>query len=424
MNKISHNNQLSIHIKGFQSLEDLNLEIKGVTAIVGDSDKGKSAVVRAIYAVANNSATDSMISWGATALSIEVKRGNNTLIYLRKKGSSSTYTINGVLYKNLGGTTPKEVYDILGVEPIVLSDGSKVFLSVQHQFAPLPILTDSSSVVDQLLSGLGSSEIIAEAIKKAESELQSTKSDIKMYTTRLGVVSEVLQTKEPMKKISEIKSFVELAMSKLSSDTLSFRRMEALEIRYNRVARESRELNEEVTRLTDVLHKLTVIKNLSLLTKSLKVERAPFDMLLSGKSRNSLNTSKEKKNIQNFCESKEVLDNLVRLRNKMDKAVSNRDNLENFVRRKNWLKGEQQTTGKLIELDTSTIAEGKLALGKLSQLENLASRKDSILSLRKAAIEKIESYEATLSKLPVEKICPLIKGPYEKPCLIKLGKST
>ena len=78
----------SIHLKNFQSHKDTLIEFdQGVNVIVGQSDVGKSAILRAIAWVCTNKPSgDEFISSWADSTSIKIKTDNCTVIREKGKG--------------------------------------------------------------------------------------------------------------------------------------------------------------------------------------------------------------------------------------------------------------------------------------------------------------------------------------------------
>ena len=115
----NYNSMLNkLHIKNFQSHKDSLLEFdKGVNVIVGLSDAGKSAIVRAIrWKLRNRPSGNAFQSYWGGKTSVEITTGNNTII--RAKDKQEEYIINDKVLTAFGRNVPEEVSQILNIDEI------------------------------------------------------------------------------------------------------------------------------------------------------------------------------------------------------------------------------------------------------------------------------------------------------------------
>ena len=100
----------SIHIKNFQSHKDTYIEFSnGINILVGQSDSGKSSILRALNWVSNNKPSgDSFRSnWGGdTSVKIVLDDGN---IIERIKDKDNIYKLNDLEFKSFGQDVPEEI---------------------------------------------------------------------------------------------------------------------------------------------------------------------------------------------------------------------------------------------------------------------------------------------------------------------------
>jgi len=99
----------SMHIKNFQSHKDSHLDFHpGVDVIVGPSDSGKTAIIRALrWLVWNRPTGDAVRSWwgGDTEVSLSLPTSSISRI----KGKENQYTLNGLVFKAIGTDVPEEI---------------------------------------------------------------------------------------------------------------------------------------------------------------------------------------------------------------------------------------------------------------------------------------------------------------------------
>ncbi len=103
-------------IKNFQAHEKLDLKLEQITVLVGDSDVGKSAVLRALRWLATNKPGGAeFIKEGTETCHVRLKVGEHTIV--RERGKENTYQIDATKLKSFGTTVPDQVDKLLNVDP-------------------------------------------------------------------------------------------------------------------------------------------------------------------------------------------------------------------------------------------------------------------------------------------------------------------
>lgn len=106
-------------IQNFQCHKALDLELDPtVNVIVGSSDVGKSAVLRALsWLVFNKPAGDTFLRTGARQVSVAVRCSRGTVKRIRGP-HRNVYRVNGKRMKAFGSEPPPEVLDLLRLGPV------------------------------------------------------------------------------------------------------------------------------------------------------------------------------------------------------------------------------------------------------------------------------------------------------------------
>ena len=102
-------------LKNFQKHKALTLKLDPhVTTIVGPSDSGKSAIIRALrWATLNQPRGDSFIRDGAGSTRVTVRIDENKIT--RAKGKKNTYKLNGKTFYAFGAVVPDEISQALNL---------------------------------------------------------------------------------------------------------------------------------------------------------------------------------------------------------------------------------------------------------------------------------------------------------------------
>lgn len=161
-------------IRDFQSIEKLDIECGPITVIHGESDTGKSAVVRALYALAFNDYPKGHVRDGASVSQVVVGLDDGTEIGAVKGATENSYRMHATdiepgaaSWDKVGKDVPAEVASALGWRILELDDGSKFTPSFGLQFDPPFLLTDSPSRRAKVLGSLTNVATLYAAIKEA-----------------------------------------------------------------------------------------------------------------------------------------------------------------------------------------------------------------------------------------------------------------
>lgn len=136
-------------IVNFQSIRQAALDFGPVTVLVGESDAGKSAVLRAIRAVVTSPVGSDFRTQGTGETMVSLELDDAAVTWT--KADSPAYRVDRsggsapALYSGFGRTVPAPVVDLLRLGPLAVGD-EVVWPSVHQQF-DLPFLVGETAAV-------------------------------------------------------------------------------------------------------------------------------------------------------------------------------------------------------------------------------------------------------------------------------------
>lgn len=168
----------SIKATNFQSLQNVEVEFGHFTVIVGASSSGKSALTRAVKAVASNSLDSDYITRGAKVSAVSLKTDVDTVTIEREQGGSSAYKIAKASGKessftSLNRQVPAEVTAALGITPDKKEVAS---INFAGQFDTPYLLKEGSSAVARVLGELTNVSTIFSAVREASKRAKNASS--------------------------------------------------------------------------------------------------------------------------------------------------------------------------------------------------------------------------------------------------------
>jgi len=192
MGKKDRNKILGVKIKNYQSLEGVELKIGGLTLIKGESDIGKSAVVRAINGLVKNSIVKTQIQSNKNATSIEISTEKGSVSIARTRSSSAKYSIkpidgDEVVHTKTGKVVPPEVFDMLGIHPHELDSDVTIITNISSQFGGQFPIDQPSSVISKLLGRISNLNVVFSAIRLINAEDASKRAEQTALETIIGM---------------------------------------------------------------------------------------------------------------------------------------------------------------------------------------------------------------------------------------------
>jgi len=218
---------MRIKIQNFQRIAKADLLAEGLTVITGPSNRGKSALIRAIQATLFGRSGEDFIRHGETTCLVNLELENDKISWAksRKSGGSATLNINGTVYSKLGREGPQPHTEKLGYcELKVREQKIRPQFAAQHD-SPF-LVSESDTVIAELFKVLGRADVVTEAQDNCRKDLKG-----KQQRKDLRTEDQVLQGKkiESLKDVPRIEA--ECRTTKDNLNQLESRRRDNKELR-------------------------------------------------------------------------------------------------------------------------------------------------------------------------------------------------
>lgn len=207
---------MKVKIENFQSIEKVELTVEGFTAIVGRSNIGKSAIVRAIEGAFTNKVGDHYVRDGASFTEVSIESPE---IHLKwKKGSGyNDYEINGEKLESVGRGAPPHIAEA-GFRELEISN-KKINVQIASQFNPIFMIDPSQvsgAIAAEILSDVGRLSEVQTAFRDCSKEKRNLESVIRVREKDLiknekdlKIYSDIENEKEAVTKLKECKEKLE-----------------------------------------------------------------------------------------------------------------------------------------------------------------------------------------------------------------------
>lgn len=179
---------MRIEIEGFQPIRKLQLEIEGLTVIVGTTHSGKSSIIRAIEAALYNAKGNYFIRQGSSFCSVHLNfefQGNKK-DWIWSKGKTAQLEFDGGLWKKLGSSPPSELLDAVGFQEIQIGE-TTIRPHFQRQLSPLFALTEKSTTLFNMLLSFSELHKLPIIRKTISQDINAARIDVKSATQSLEI---------------------------------------------------------------------------------------------------------------------------------------------------------------------------------------------------------------------------------------------
>lgn len=164
-------------VQNFQSLREVDLDLGPFTCIVGPSNSGKSALLRALRALALNVSSPSIVTHGAKTATVEATLADEVRIELERGKAVSTYTVGEVGNPDGDAVYPKSNKGVPDLITQALKLGE---LNFAFQFDRPYLLADPPSKAAQALGELTNVTVIYDAVREANRRRLEVSSRLKV----------------------------------------------------------------------------------------------------------------------------------------------------------------------------------------------------------------------------------------------------
>ena len=176
---------VKIRVRDFQSIEDAEIEVSGLTVITGQNNTGKSAMLRSVHGAFTNARGTKYVRYGKDQCRVDVTFGDGRSLSWEKGEKVNRYTVDGKVLDKVGSGVPLEV-ESFGVVPITAA-GREVWPQFAQQFTGQVFLLDQpGSVLAESVADVTRVGVLNEALRNTQSDKRSLASELKV---RLGDVA-------------------------------------------------------------------------------------------------------------------------------------------------------------------------------------------------------------------------------------------
>lgn len=199
----------NLSIENFQSHEHTSIDFDdNFTTIVGASDQGKSAIIRALkWVLFNEPQGDEFIRAGASEVRVALTLDDGTII-VREKGRKNRYILrqgeNEYVFESFGRGVPQEILNAHGIKSVKLDENMSLRLSLSEQLDGPFLLSESKPTKAKTIGYLSGVNIIDKAIRDVSLEIRQKAAEEKSKREDIARITEELKNFDDLKMLEEL----------------------------------------------------------------------------------------------------------------------------------------------------------------------------------------------------------------------------
>ena len=209
-------------LHNFQQWHKGNIEFKnGLNVITGDTECGKSTLIRAIQSILTGKMPEDYITKGKKDCNVKIIFSDNTVAEWERNNKENIISINNRKFERIGKEVPKEYFDILGKVNLEYGNEKKS-LCISSQFDNHFFITDSDYDKNKILGAICGIDITDDIIYLINKDDREAKTNIKYIDSLLEELSLKLKNIVPVinnrisvqKKLEDLKIKFENSLKK------------------------------------------------------------------------------------------------------------------------------------------------------------------------------------------------------------------
>lgn len=422
----------TIILENFQSHKYTIINFdEGLNVIVGPSDTGKSAIIRAIkWALYNEPSGDYFIRKGEKAAAVTLIFNDNTKIKRYRSNSKNQYILydnlgEEIKYEGFGLGVPKEIIEKIGIEKIYLDSEETNSINLGEQLEGAFLLSEKSSTRASAIGRLIGVNIIDDSLKDTLKDLRNFSIEKKNKDLDIASIGEELKTFDYLEGLNIRLNKLEKIKEKIKFKEKNKEILIKLNLKYIKFRKELKILEFYLEKLDGIDYLEKIINQIELLNRDNKYYNMTKDKIKSYryKIHNNKLLIKKLNGIKRISEIENNLVKKIELKNKLSKIKIKSKSLNLELKRLD----ENLYKLKSIYKIQIIVNDSNIAIDYLKQLENLNIKyKSNQNSLQKGEkyIQKFKSIDIIYNnyRLLEKNILKIIKLLDERDLLNKTKK--
>lgn len=292
----------SIEIENFQSHKYSRLDFsENLNVIVGPSDNGKSAIIRALkWVLFNEPKGSDFIRYGENYCRVTITLSDETKIVRERTKTKNLYKLvkdnNETVFEGFGNEIPIDIIDAHQINKVNIDKENNICLNISEQLEGPFLLNQPNSLKSKAIGKIIGLHIIDDAVKELSRDIVNIQNSKKMIQNNLEAIEEKI---ESLSYVDELKINIEkkeYIINKLNLKVNLLNKLIELKNKLVSINEEQKDLEKIISILSKVdeinldllLNKLTLYthlikirENLNFINEEMKKQREIINLTLN-----------------------------------------------------------------------------------------------------------------------------------------------
>ncbi len=328
-------------LKNFQSHKETQLEfVNGLNTIIGESDKGKSAVIRGIkWVLLNEPQGNGMVREGTSEASVSLLLNDGTKITRGKKlsgkktiTSKNTYTIeypdgNISTNENFGGDVPQEVLNACGIKILKIDKDLTEIPNFSFQLEAPFLVSSNGAIRSKTIGKLINANLFDAAIRDIKNDVSDLGRKTKEKSKDYEILNEKLKEYDTLEEEEKNLKEIEKSITSYENIQSTIEKLNNYSFQLDRIQREKSKLKEVISILEPIDKGILSLKDLELKYREYKdLSKAQQTLTLLRQNKNMTKIVVDK--LQNISPAEAIYAKLVANANHFSVASALKNKLE------------------------------------------------------------------------------------------------
>lgn len=199
---------MRVEIKNYQAIKKATIQIdKGLTAIIGPTNSGKSSIIRAIKGAINNQSGNGFINYDADDSTVTITEKDNNIKWVKSRKGSAKYIINGEEVNKIGRSQNEEVAELLNMTEIDVG-GTNFRLNFWEQMEKAFLMDKSPNQLFNFISQSREQDLVSNLNEDKKVEHTNLTSQVKTKYTTIDILNQDIEKiKDNIKTLKPIQNF-------------------------------------------------------------------------------------------------------------------------------------------------------------------------------------------------------------------------
>ena len=359
-------NLKGMYIQNFQSHKDTKVDFAPtITTFVGESDKGKTSIFRALKLIVKNQPKGvSYITTGETKTTVGVILEDDSEVVRERTKSVNRYIVHNpdgtsLQQEGFGLDVPPDVLEVLDYQPVKIDTDLSIDLNFSEQLDGPFLLSESNASKARTIDGLAKINVFNIALRNTNKSITSFNNEARNIQKQLDEIEVQLKDYEDL-------SQVEMVLNQLQQVIEQMEALEETRGHYEQLLNQYNEVNQNIDY---TIHSINELKNVQEVDQyiqqmTFQVQRKQmFSSLLSSYERVE----------RDIIETENILSH--------KDSILTMDSISNELSKLHSKKQTYTTLHSQYETISSNIEKGKKFVARLSQVKEAGDLLDSLLHL-------------------------------------------